>query len=120
MGTPTKATSGLWNTRAVVYKDVVPDQVDLGYLFDPSSGRLRQTEATFNPSVERNMMSQTLEKMLNGNASPDIQQGLKDVYQGKSDRYKFVSGRDGSLKGVIERNDRDRIYIAVWESDLHD
>jgi serine/threonine-protein kinase len=58
--------------------------------------------------------------MLNGNAPPDIQQGLKDVYQGKSDRYKFVSGRDGSLKGVIERNDRDRIYIAVWESDLHD
>jgi serine/threonine-protein kinase len=120
LGTPTKATSGYWNTRAVLYKDFVPNQVDLGYLFDRSSGRLRQTEATFNPSVERNMMSQTLEKMLNGNTAADIQQGLKDVYQGKSDRYKFVSGRDGSLKGVIERNDRDRIYIAVWESDLHD
>jgi serine/threonine-protein kinase len=66
------------------------------------------------------MMSGTLGKMLNGNPSPDIQQGLQDVYQGKSKRYKFESGRDGSLKGVIERNDRDRIYIAVWESDLHD
>jgi serine/threonine-protein kinase len=120
LGKPTNTTSGLWNTRAVLYKDVVPDQVDLGYLFDPSSGRLRQTEATFNPSVERDTMSQTLEKMLNGNASPDIQQGLKDVYQGKSNRYRFVSGRDGSLKGTIERNQYNRIYIAVWESDLHD
>jgi serine/threonine-protein kinase len=91
----------------------------LGYLFDRNSGRLRQTEASFAQSVELKTMSETLEKMLNGNASSDIQQGLQAVYQGKSNRYKFASGRENRLKGVIERNERDRIYIAVWEADLH-
>jgi serine/threonine-protein kinase len=64
-------------------------------------------------------MSRTLQQMLSSNVSADIQQGLEAVYQGKSNRYTFVSGRDNSLKGTIERNDRDRIYIAIWEADLH-
>jgi serine/threonine-protein kinase len=64
-------------------------------------------------------MSGTLDKMLNGNVSADIKEGLESVYQRQSNRYTFVSGRDNSLKGVIERNERDRIYIAVWEADLH-
>jgi serine/threonine-protein kinase len=120
LGNPTKSSSGVWpNTRAVLYENFVPNQVSLGYLFDRDSGRLRQTEASFSPSVELNTMSGTLEQMLSGNAPADIQQGLEEVYQGKSNRYTFVSGRDNSLKGVIERNDRDRIYIAVWEADLH-
>ncbi|HEY9649769.1 MAG TPA: serine/threonine-protein kinase, partial [Coleofasciculaceae cyanobacterium] len=119
LGKPTKTTKGLWNTRAVLYEDYVPGQVSLGYLFDPSSGRLRQTEVAFAQSVEFEAISQTLDKMLNNNASAEIQQGLKQVYQRKSNRYRFRSGQGASLKGVIERNDRDRIYIGVWESDLH-
>jgi serine/threonine-protein kinase len=120
LGNPTKVSKGVWpNTRAVLYEEFVPNQVSLGYLFDRNSGRLRQTEASFAQSVELKTMSQTLEKMLNGNASADIQQGLQAVYQGKSNRYKFASGRENRLKGVIERNERDRIYIAVWEADLH-
>lgn len=118
LGKPTKVTNGYWNTRAALYQDIKPG-VDLGYLFDQSSGRLRQSEVTFDPAVGRETMSATLDKILSSNTSPDIQQGLRDVYQGKTNRYNFVSGRDGSLKGVIERNDRDRIYIAVWEADLH-
>lgn len=118
LGTPTKVTNGYWNTRAALYQDIKPG-VDLGYLYDQSSGRLRQSEVTFDPAVGRETMSATLDKILSNNTSADIQQGLKEVYQGKTNRYNFVSGRDGSLKGVIERNDRDRIYIAVWESDLH-
>lgn len=120
LGSPTKVSKGVWpNTRAVLYEEFVPNQVSLGYLFDRNSGRLRQTEASFAQSVELKTMSQTLEKMLSGNASADIQQGLQAVYQGKSNRYKFASGRENSLKGVIERNERDRIYMAVWEADLH-
>ncbi len=119
LGQPTKTTRGLWNTRAVLYEGVVPGKVDLGYLYDPSSGRLRETEASFADSVEVGTMSETLNQMLNGNASRDIRQGLEAVHQGKSNRYRFVSGRDGSLKGVIERNEPGRIYIAVWEADLH-
>ena len=109
----------MWNTRAVVYEDYIPGQVSLGYLYDPSSGRLRETEASFSESVDLKTMSRTFNKMLNGNPSEDIQQGLEAVHQGKSKRYKFVSGRDGSLEGVIERNEPGRIYIAVWEADLH-
>lgn len=51
LGEPTKVSKGLWNTRAVLYEDVVPGQITLGYLFDPS-GRLRQTEASFSQAVE--------------------------------------------------------------------
>ena len=120
LGQPTKVSSGVWpKTRAVLYEDFVPGQVSLGYLFDRSSGRLRQSEASFSDAVALGTMSGTLNKMLNGNASGDIEQGLEAVYQGKSNRYTFVSGRDNSLKGVIERSDRDRIYMAVWEADLH-
>ncbi len=119
LGQPTKTTRGMWNTRAVLYDDFVPGQVSLGYLYDPSSGRLRETEASFSDSVELTTMSRTLNQMLNGNSSRDIRQGLEAVYQGKSNRYTFVSGRENNLKGVIERNEPGRIYIAVWEADLH-
>jgi len=120
LGNPTKISTGVWpNTRAVLYEDFVPNQVSLGYLFDRSSGRLRQTEISFSPSVELKTMSGTLEKMLNGNTPADIKEGLEAVYQRQSNRYSFVSGRDNSLKGVIQRNERDRIYIAIWEADLH-
>jgi len=115
---PTKETNGYWNTRAALYQDFIPGQVDLGYLFDRTDGRLRQTEVTFSPTVPRETMSQTLDKMLSGNTSPDIQQALNDIYGRKSDRYNFAIGRNNSLEGVIQRNDRDRIYIAVWEADL--
>ncbi|MGQ4646139.1 protein kinase domain-containing protein [Lyngbya aestuarii] len=118
LGNPTKASRGLWNTRALLYEEYVPNQVSLGYLFDPSSGRLRQSEATFSPSVGLETISQTLDQMLNNNASEDIEQGLEAVYQGQARKYEFTSGRGGRLRGVIQRNDQNRIYIAVWEADL--
>ncbi|NES46492.1 hypothetical protein [Moorena sp. SIO2C4] len=108
----------MWKTRAFLYKNVVPNQVDLGYLFDRSSGRLRQTEVTFSQSVDLEIMSQTLDKLLSNNISTDIKQGLKDVYQRESKTYKFSSGNNNRLQGVIERDGSDRIYIGVWEADL--
>lgn len=119
LGKPTKTSKGLWNTRAVTYDDFVPGQVSLGYLYDPSSGRVRQTEASFAQSVDLETISDTLERMLNNNPSTDIQRGLQDVYQRQSRRYQFVSGRGKSLEGVIERDQDDLIYIGVWEADLH-
>jgi serine/threonine-protein kinase len=120
LGNPTKTSKGAWqNTRALLYEDFVPGEVSLGYLFDPSTGRLRQTEVSFSPSVDVEMMSATLEQMLSGNVSSDIKQGLESVYQRQSNSYKFVSGRSNRLEGVIQRNSRDRIYIGVWEEDLH-
>lgn len=120
LGEPTKVSKGAWpNTRAVLYEDFVPGQVSLGYLFDRSSSRLRQTEVAFDQSVGLETMKTTLSKLLHNNASAEVLQGLETVYQRKSNRYRFVSGRDSRLKGVIERNRSDRIYIGVWEADLH-
>ncbi|HBB31609.1 MAG TPA: serine/threonine protein kinase [Cyanobacteria bacterium UBA8803] len=119
LGSPTKASKGLWNTRALVYEDFVPNQVSLGYLFDPSSGRLRQTEASFYNSVEVEAIAKTLDQMLSGNLTPDIQQGLSRVYNRRSNRYRFTINNGTPLKGVIERNEYDRVYIGVWEADLH-
>jgi serine/threonine-protein kinase len=48
--------------------------------------------------------------------SGDIEQGLDRVRQRQTNRYGFEAGR---LEGTIERNNRDRIYVAVWDADLH-
>ncbi|MBE9040659.1 serine/threonine protein kinase, partial [Oscillatoriales cyanobacterium LEGE 11467] len=120
LGEPTRASSGLWNTRAVLYEDRIPGRADLGYLFDPGSGRLRQTEATFDPSLEIETLSVMLEGMTSNNLSTKIEKGLTAVYRGKVDRFDFVSGRRDRLKGTIQRDEDDRIYIAVWEADLHE
>ena len=120
LGNPTKHSKGLWpNTRALVYEDFIPNQVSLGYLFDRNSGRLRQTEVAFAQSVGLEMMLETLHQILNDDVSADIQQGLTQVYQRQSNRYRFSTGREHHLKGLIERNEKDRIYIGVWEADLH-
>ncbi|NER30529.1 MAG: protein kinase [Symploca sp. SIO1C4] len=118
LGDPTKSSKGLWNTRALLYEDYIPGQVSLGYLFDKSSGRLRQTEVTFSQSVGLETMSQTLEKMMSDNATAEIKQELEAIYQRQSNRYTFKGGRENRLQGVFERNKYDRIYIGIWEADL--
>ncbi|MEM6754533.1 MAG: serine/threonine-protein kinase [Cyanobacteria bacterium P01_C01_bin.38] len=114
LGEPTKVSRGLWNTRAYLYK--LQPEVDLGLLFDRQSGRLRQTEASLAQSVGANTMQNTLQGMLKGNINGDIQQGLQRVYQRQNNQYSFQTG---NLKGTVQRNNQGKIYIAVWEADLH-
>ncbi|MCL1470553.1 serine/threonine protein kinase [Argonema antarcticum] len=117
LGNPTKITKGVWkNTRAVLYEDYVPGEVSLGYLFDRDTQLLRQTEIAFDPSIDSETIFKTINEMLGGTASREIKLQLERVYQRQSNRYSFLTG---SLKGVIERNNRDRIYIGIWEADLH-
>ena len=61
-------------------------------------------------------MQRTLQGMLDGNMSSDIEQELEKVYQRRKRRHRF---QKNGLKGIIERNEKDRIYIAVWDSSLH-
>lgn len=114
LGQPSKSSNGLWNTRAFLYR--LEENVDLGYLFDRNTGVLRQTEVSFAQSVPPEVMQRTLQGMLAGNANSDINQGLQKVRDRQSRRYSF---NVGGLKGVIERNQQDRIYIGVWDADLH-
>jgi serine/threonine-protein kinase len=115
LGKPTKASKGLWNTRAYLYQ-LEPNRIDLGYLFDPRTGILRQTEVAFAPSVEPEVMQTTLQQMLRGNAPSEVQQGLQNVYQRQKREYSFNLG---NLEGIIQRNQKDHIYIGVWDADLH-
>lgn len=116
LGDPSQTSRGRWgNTRAVRY-ELVPNQVDLGYLVDHSSGRVRQTEASFAQSVEPQTIQATLNSMLSGRAAAEIRQGLQQVQQRQLNQYSFTTG---SLEGVIQRNQSDRIYIGIWETDLH-
>lgn len=115
LGNPSKLSKGMWKTRAYLYQHD-PNRVDLGYLFDRKTGVLRQTEVSFAQSVEPQVMQSTLQGILAGNASGEIKQGLQKVYERKMNQYSFnVNG----LKGSIERNSEDQIYISVWDPNLH-
>ncbi|MEH2323632.1 MAG: protein kinase [Nostoc sp.] len=117
LGKPNQDLRGSWGkTRAVVYK-LVPDKIDLGYLFDRNSKVLRQTEVSFAQSVDPQVMETTLNGMLNGQATEKIQQGLKQVQQRQSDNFSFDNG---SVKGQIIRQECDFIYISIWDENLHD
>ncbi len=116
LGAPNKMSSGYWpNTRAVSY-ELIPDQVSLGFLFDRQSERIRQTEASFTAHVDSQLVVMTLNGMLGCKLTQEIQQGLQQVQQKLSRQYSFSLN---SLKGVIEWQKGDRIYIGIWESDLH-
>ncbi|MBD2336826.1 protein kinase [Calothrix sp. FACHB-156] len=117
LGRPKKDLRGLWrNTRAVTYK-VVPNKIDVGYLFDRNTGALRQTEAAFAQSVDPQVMQNTLNGMLGGQATAEIKQGLQQIQSRQSDNFTFTQG---GVKGQIVRQDCDFIYISIWDADLHD
>ncbi|WP_375473558.1 protein kinase [uncultured Nostoc sp.] len=117
LGKPNQDLRGAWGkTRAVVYK-LVPNKIDLGYLFDRNSKVLRQTEVSFAQSVDPQVMETTLNGMLKGQTTEEIKQGLKQVQQRQSDNFSFTNG---SVKGQIIRQQCDFIYISIWDVDLHD
>lgn len=117
LGKPKKDLRGLWgNTRAVTYK-IVPNKIDLGYLFDRTTGTLKQTEAAFASSVQSEVMQTTLNGLLNGEATAEIKQGLEQVQQRQTDNFTFSKG---AVKGQIVRQSCDFIYISIWDADLHD
>lgn len=116
LGVPSGTAQGYWpNTRAVYY-DLIPEQVSLGFLFDKNSERIRQTEASFTSAVDSQAVLITLNGMLGCKLNEQIQQGLQKVRQQETGRFSFQLNY---LKGVIERQKGDRIYIGIWEADLH-
>ncbi|MBD1886441.1 serine/threonine-protein kinase [Microcoleus vaginatus] len=116
LGEPTDSQArGYWpNTRTALY-EILPNRITLGYIYDRDSGELVQTEGSFAQSVDALVVRTALNGMVGG-ASGEILQGLGDVQQRRSNRFTF---RKGSLEGMIERNERDRIYIGVWDDNLH-
>ncbi|MBW4576731.1 MAG: protein kinase [Aphanothece sp. CMT-3BRIN-NPC111] len=117
LGSPSKDSKGYYpGTRAVTYH-FVPNQIDLGYLYDRSSGQIRQTEVAFAQSVDRQVMLATLDGMLGGGATAEIKRGLQRVQDGQSNSFTF---KQGGLKIQIVRQDCGFIYISIWDADLHE
>ncbi len=117
LGKPTSIRRGYWeNTQSVLYKNYVPGKLDLGLIFDRDTGRLRQTEASFASAVDLNLMERKLRQMLQGQITPEIREALVQVYRRETDLRSFVIA---DWKGMIQRQEGNKIYIAVWEKDLH-
>jgi hypothetical protein len=77
---------------------------------------VRQTEAAFAQEVDHHVMLVTLNSMLGCQINDEIKQGLQQVKQRQSRKYSFSVK---ALKGVIERDRSDRVYIGIWQAGLH-
>lgn len=117
LGQPTSQTEGYWpDSVALLYKDFNNNPVDLGYILQKDTRNVRQTEASFDSSLDLVVMENTLSGLLGGNATPEIKDALKQVYQRETDLRSFNLD---NFKVMIQRNDEDRIYIGVWDADFH-
>ena len=117
LGQPNAVQKGYWsNSSALIYKNRANGSIDMGYLFDVNTDKLRQTEVAIAPSVGLGTIQNILNSLLQGNVDLSTNQALKNIYQRQADEYSFEVK---NLKGSIEREDDDHIYLGVWESDFH-
>jgi serine/threonine protein kinase len=117
LGKPTKRSKGYWsNSNALLYAEFVPNKVDLGYISDTETKKIRQTEMSFADPVPLPTVQNALNDLLSDNSSTAIKQSLKKVYTHQSDFEEF---QIGNLEGIIERHSPYRIYIGVWERGFH-
>ena len=100
------------NSRVLVYRDVVPNQVNLSYRSD-GTGKIRQTDVALDRSVSLGVMQETLTKLLGGNAPAGVKDKLRRVY---SRQTNFSFFKVGNLEGKVQRDSKDRINISVWET----
>jgi serine/threonine protein kinase len=108
LGEPDRQRDEGGNFRVVTY--IVPEQVDLVYIYDRSS-QVERTEAYFSPYTDFNVMRTAVNGMLNYRSSGEIEQALEQVRRGEIVSYSIDIG---GLQGVIEQAG-DRIYVGVWE-----
>lgn len=112
LGKPNSERQGLQaNSKVLVYYDVVPDRVNLSYQAD-DSGKIRQTDIALDQSVSLGAMQQTLARTLGGDASADIRDKLRSVYNRETS---FSFFKVNNLEGKFQRDARGRITISVWD-----
>ena len=117
LGEPVWRKPGFWaNSMAWSYENMVLEGIDLGYIFDTRTNELRQVEIAVPPSTDLNMVRAALSKFLAAPVTGNLEGELEAVYYRQKSSHNFVVG---DLEGVVQRNDKDRIYIAVWSADFH-
>ncbi len=88
-------------------------QGEIVYVFNKRE--LRKTEVYFDDSVDLSVIKEALDEMFGGNAPQPIQAALNQVYERDTDLRSF---RLDNIQGMIQRNQRDQIYISIWDSDF--
>jgi serine/threonine-protein kinase len=117
LGEPLWRRPGFWaNSIAWSYEDIVAEDFDLGYMFDSRTNRLRQSEIAVPPTTDFSTVRLALQSLLGEPITVDIESGLQAVYQRQKKTHNFTLG---NFEGIIQRNAKDRIYLAVWEADFH-
>lgn len=117
LGEPTSDSQGYWpNSRALLYEDVVPKQIALGYLTDTETTKIRQAEIAFAGSVHLLTIKQEVQQLLQDNYTPVIDDYLNQIYFKTSDRHSFVIN---NLEGVVQRNPEEHIYLGIWDREFH-
>jgi hypothetical protein len=117
LGLPTWNRQGYYpNSRALLYKGIVSKHVDLGYLLDSTTGRLRQTEIAFDQSISLDTVQKALRQLLKGTLPATIQRQLREIYQRRITRYNFAFK---PWEGEIHRDPKGWIYIGIWDADFH-
>ena len=117
LGEPVWRKPGSWsNSIAWFYEDVVSEGIDIGYIFDRHTSKLRQAEIAVPPSTNLSTLKSALNSLLEDKASTKIiERGVKAVYKRQKATHNF---RVGNLEGIIQRKHQDRIYIVVWQVDF--
>ena len=117
LGEPLWRRPGFWaNSVAWSYENIVSEGFDIGYIFDSRTNALRQAEIAVPPATDISTVQSVMDSFLATSSTVDIKQGLQAVHQREKPMHNFAIG---DLKGVIQRNHKDRIYIAVWSADFH-
>ena len=117
LGEPNAIQKGYWaNSSAWIYQERAKGAINLGYLFDLETDRLRQTEVAVVPAVGLSTIQEILDSLLKGNSTRAIDRELQKIYAGQADTYLF---RVGELEGNIQRDENNNIYLGVWEADFH-
>lgn len=117
LGEPNAIQKGYWaNSTAWIYKDRANGSIDLGYLFDLDTDKLRQTEVAIAPSVGLGTIEDILDSLLQGNLVSPVDRELQKIYNRQEDEYTF---KLENLAGSIQRDRDDNIYLGVWQADFH-
>ena len=116
LGEPAWRKPGYWeNSIAWSYENILSMDIDIGFLFDAHTQKLRQAEIALPPDIKLENLYSVLDSWLYF-TPVHIEKKLEAVYWRQTDYQEFEID---NLKAVIQRNEKDRIYIGVWESDFH-
>ncbi|MEM8722628.1 MAG: protein kinase [Cyanobacteria bacterium P01_G01_bin.39] len=117
MGEPNAIQQGYWsNSSAWIYKNRANNFIDLGYLFDQNTEKLRQTEVAISPAIDLRTIEDILTSLLQGEMTPSIHRKLETIYYRGDQAYSF---KLNNLEGTIKREPDNDIYLGVWEADFH-